>query len=139
MTGNSEKPGWLAKNRNTVFLMACVVIGQVIFYFITTSNNKREIERYKALQLAGRVEKVLSSSRGIQKVKLATGETEALALPIAGQQYLQVGDSVVKVAGSESITVYRRLPDYTEVSVFGLNSTDKMGFIKRSKLAKGVY
>ena len=131
MTGNDEKPGWLAKNRNTVFLMLCVVIGQVFFYFITTANSKREIERYKALQLAGRVEQVLSNSRGIQKVKLATGETQALALTVAGQQYLQVGDSVIKAAGSEQISVYRRLPDYTEVSVFGPNTTGNKGLIKR--------
>ena len=136
MTGNDEKPGWLAKNRNTVFLMVCVIIGQVIFYFITTATSKREIERHKALQLAGRVEKVLSSSRGIQKVKLATGETQALALPAAGQQYIQVGDSVVKEAGSEHITTYRRLPAYTEVSVFGPGSADDKGLIKRYHIKK---
>ena len=131
MTGNDEKPGWIAKNRNTVFLMVCVIIGQVIFYFINTANSKREIERYKALQLAGRVVKVLSNSRGIQKVKLATGETQALALPVAGQQYIQAGDSLVKAAGSDSITAYRRLPGYTEVSVFGPGATGNKRLIKR--------
>ncbi|WP_342299776.1 hypothetical protein [Hymenobacter segetis] len=119
-----------------LFLLACVILGQVVFYFTTTTNSKREIERYKALQLASRVEKVLSYSHGIQKVKLATGETQALALTAAGQQYIQVGDSVVKAAGSDSITTYRRFPTYTEVSVFGPNSTDKMGFIRRYQIKK---
>ncbi|GAB3863661.1 hypothetical protein GCM10028824_00180 [Hymenobacter segetis] len=136
MTVTETKPGWLAKNRNMLFLLACVILGQVVFYFTTTTNSKREIERYKALQLASRVEKVLSYSHGIQKVKLATGETQALALTAAGQQYIQVGDSVVKAAGSDSITTYRRFPTYTEVSVFGPNSTDKMGFIRRYQIKK---
>ncbi len=131
MTGKDEKSGWIAKNRNTVFLMVCVIIGQAIFYFTTTANSKREIERYKALQIAGRVEKLLSNSRGIQKVKLATGETQALGLTTAGQQYMQVGDSVVKATGSENITTYRRFPAYTEVSVFGLGSADNTGLIRR--------
>ena len=136
MTDTEKKPGWIGKNRNTVFLMVCVIIGQVIFYFNTTANSKREIERYKALQLAGRVEKILSNSRGIQKVKLATGETQGLGLTIAGQQYIQVGDSVVKAAGSDSITLYRRLPTYTEVSVFGLNAADDTGLIRRYQLKR---
>jgi hypothetical protein len=131
-----EKPGWIAKNRNTVFLMVCVIIGQLIFYFNTTANSKREIERYKALQLAGRVDKILSNSRGIQKVKLATGETQALGLTAAGQQYIHVGDSVVKTAGSDSITLYRRFSAYTEVSVFGPNAADDTGLIRRYQIKK---
>ena len=127
---------WAAKNRNTLFLMICVILGQVVFYYTTTSNSKREIERYKALQLASRVDKVLSYSHGIQKVKLATGETQALALTAVGQQYIQVGDSVVKAAGSESITTYRQFPTYTEVSVFGPNPPDNTGLIKRYRIKK---
>ncbi|MBH8570908.1 hypothetical protein KB206_18600 [Microvirga sp. STS02] len=133
MTATENKPGWLAKNRNMLFLLACVVLGQVVFYFTTTANSKREIERYKALQLASRVEKVLSYSHGIQKVKLATGETQALVLTAAGQQYIQVGDSLVKAAGSDSITAYRRFPGYIEVSVFGPGAAGKMRLIKRSE------
>jgi hypothetical protein len=136
MSANDEKPTWIARNRNTLFLMACVVLGQVIFYFNTTANSKREIERYKASQLAGRVDKVLSYSHGMQKVKLATGETQALALTAAGQQYVQAGDSVVKAAGSENITTYRQLPTYTEVSIFGPNPPDNTGFIKRYRIKK---
>jgi len=136
MTHSDNKPSWIAKNRNTIFLMVCVVVGQLIFYFTTTANNKREIERYKALQLASRVDKVLSYSHGIQKVKLVTGETQALALTTAGQQYIQAGDSVVKAAGSESITTYRQFPTYTEVSVFGPNPPDNTGLIKRYQIKK---
>ena len=69
-------------------------------------------------------------------MKLATGETQALALTAAGQQYIQVGDSVVKTAGSESITTYRQLPTYTEVSVFGPNPPDNTGLIKRYRIKK---
>jgi hypothetical protein len=136
MTDSATKPSWISKNRNTVFLMVCVVLGQVVFYFTTTANSKREIERYKALTLASRVAKVLSYSHGIQKVKLATGETQALALTTAGQQYIQVGDSVAKAAGSESITTYRQFPTYTEVSVFGPNSPDNTGLIERYQIKK---
>jgi hypothetical protein len=134
MTSTDEKPGWLAKNRNMLFLLACVILGQVVFYFTTTANSKRGIERYKALQLASRVAKVLSYTNGIQKVKLTTGETQALSLTAAGQQYIQAGDSLVKAAGSENITTYRRFPAYTEVSVFGPNATDNTGLIKRYQI-----
>jgi hypothetical protein len=134
MTDNDNKPGWIAKNRNMLFLMVCVILGQVVFYFTTTVNSKREIERYKALQVASRVDKVLSYSHGIQKVKLATGETQALALTTAGQQYIQVGDSVVKAAGSDSITFYRQFPTYTEVSVFGPNASAETGLIRRYQI-----
>ena len=142
MTVADKKPGWVARNRNMLFLMACVILGQVIFYFTTTANNKRETERYKALQLAGRVAKVLSYSRGIQKVKLASGETQALALTTGGQQYIQMGDSLVKAAGSEDIAIYRQFPTYTEVSVFGPGPVDRLGaaeytgFIRRYQIKK---
>ena len=133
MTVAEKKPGWIARNRNTVFLMVCVIVGQMIFYFTSTANSKREIERYKALQLAGRVEKMLSYSHGMQKVQLATGETPSLALTSAGHEYIQVGDSLVKAAGSESITAYRRFPVYSEVSVFGPNEPVSKVLVKRSE------
>ena len=60
MTATDQKPGWLARNRNMLFLMGCVVLGQAFLYFTTTANTKREAERYRALQLAGRVTKMLS-------------------------------------------------------------------------------
>jgi hypothetical protein len=124
---------WAGKNRNMLFLLACVVLGQVFLYFTTTANAKREAERYKALQLAGRVTNMLSYLHGMQKVQLATGETAALALPAAGHDYIQAGDSLVKAASSDSITVYRRLPGGIEVSVFGPGATGKKRLIKRAE------
>jgi hypothetical protein len=124
---------WAAKNRNMLFLLGCVVLGQVFLYFTTTANTKREAERYRALQLASRVTKMLSYSHGMQKVQLVTGGTAALALTAAGHAYLQVGDSLVKAAGSDSITAYRRLPGYVEVSVFGPGATESKRLIKRSE------
>ena len=124
---------WAAKNRNMLFLLGYVVLGQVFLYFTTTANAKRETERYKALRLAGRVEKMLSYSHGMQKVRLATGETEALALTPASHEYIQAGDSLVKAAGSDSITAYRRFPGYTEVSVFGTGATGNKRLIKRTE------
>ena len=116
-----------------LFLLGCVVLGQVFLYFTTTANAKRETERYRALQLAGRVAKMLSFSHGMQKVQLAIGETPALALTAAAHNYIQAGDSLVKATGSDSITVYRRLPAYMEVSVFGANATGRKRVIKRSE------
>ncbi|GAB3589729.1 hypothetical protein [Hymenobacter daeguensis] len=124
---------WAAKNRNMLFLLGCVVLGQVFLYFTTTANAKREIERYRALQLAGRVAKMLSYSHGMQKVQLTTGETPALALTAAGHDYIQVGDSLVKAAGSDSITAYRLLPGHIEVSVFGPGTAGRKRLIKRSE------
>ena len=121
---------WASKNRNMLFLLGCVVLGQVFLYFTTTANAKREIERYRALQVAGRVTKMLSYAHGMQKVQLATGETPALALTAAAHDYIQAGDSLVKAAGSDSITAYRRLRAHTEVSVFGPGATGNKRLIK---------
>lgn len=131
MTATDQKPGWLARNRNMLFLLGCVVLGQVLLYFTNTANARRETERYRALQLAGRVTKMLSYSHGLQKVQLATGETPALALTAAGHDYIQAGDSLVKAVGSDSITAYRRLPGRIEVSVFGPGVTGNKRSIKR--------
>jgi hypothetical protein len=122
---------WAAKNRNMLFLLGCVVLGQVVLYFTTTANAKREVERYKALQLAGRVTKMLSYSHGLQKVQMATGETQSLMVPTAEHQYMQAGDSVVKAAGSEQISIYRQFADHTEVMVFGPDATGHRNLIKR--------
>ena len=127
---------WATKNRNMLFLLGCVVLGQVFLYFTTTANARREIERYRALQLAGRVTKTLSYAHGMQKVQLATGETPALALTAAGQQYIQAGDSLVKAAGSDSIIVYRRLPAYMEVSVFGPDAVGGSGLVRRYQIKR---
>ena len=40
-------------------------------------------------------------------------------MPGAGQEYLQAGDSIVKAVKTDSITVYRRYPTYTEVRLYG--------------------
>ena len=61
MTVTDRKPGWIARNRNTVFLMVCIIVGQVCFYFTTTASSKREIERSKALRPTSRVDKILST------------------------------------------------------------------------------
>jgi hypothetical protein len=83
--------------------------------------------------MAGRVEKMLSYSHGMQKVQLATGETKTLALTAAGHDYIQAGDSLVKAMGSDSITAYRQLPGRIEVSVFGLGAAGNKRLIKRSE------
>ncbi|MDB5235151.1 MAG: hypothetical protein JWR44_2144 [Hymenobacter sp.] len=127
---------WAAKNRNALFLMGCVVLGQVLLYFITTHTAARKINQYKALRLAGRVKKVMPESTGFERVQFATGETQSLATTPAAQEYLQAGDSLVKATGSEVLTVYRRFPAHTEVSVFGPDGTDKTGLIKRYQINK---
>jgi len=38
---------------------------------------------------------------------------------VEGKKYVSVGDSLVKRAGTNTVTVYRKYPTYTEVSVFG--------------------
>ena len=131
MTVNDKKPGWIAKNRNVLFLMVCAILCQVFFYFTTT-----------AKRISGRVDKVLSYSNGVQKVRLSTGETQALALTGYGHYYIQVGDSVVQEAGSENATIYRPFPTYTQVSVFGPGPADfpgaaeYTGLIKRYQIKK---
>ena len=136
MTTTDQKTSWLARNRNMLFLLGCVVLGQAFLYFTTTATAKRKNKEYNALQIAGRVDKVMPEGRTFQRVRLATGETQSIATTTAGQQYLQAGDSLVKEAGSESITTYRRFPAYTEVSVFGPNSPDKSGLTKRYQIKR---
>lgn len=134
MTGADEQPSWLTRNRNTLFLVVCVALGQALVYFITTSTAKRRSSEYKALRVAGRVDKVMLEGRTGRRVRFSTGETQSIFTTAEGEQYLQAGDSLVKEAGSESITVYRRFPAYTEVSVFGKASADSTAPAKRYQL-----
>ena len=127
---------WAAKNRNALFLMVCVALGQVYLYFTTTAAAERKSNQYKALHIAGRVDKVMPEGRTWQRVRLVSGETQSIATTVAGQQYLQAGDSLVKEAGSAIITTYRRFSAYTEVSVFGPNSADNKGLIRRYQIKK---
>ena len=122
---------WAAKNRNALFFMMCVALSQVLLYFTTTATAERKRNQYKVLYMAGRVDKVMPEGRRWQRVRLVTGETQSIATTVAGKQYIQAGDSLVKEAGSENITTYRRLSAYTEVSVFGLGNSGNTGIIKR--------
>ncbi|WP_460620160.1 hypothetical protein [Hymenobacter ruber] len=69
-------------------------------------------------------------------MKLATGENELIHMPYAGQKYLRAGDYLVKESHNQKITLYRRFPAYTEVSVFGGDSTDEGGLAKRYQIKK---
>ncbi|GAA4032785.1 hypothetical protein GCM10022409_16330 [Hymenobacter glaciei] len=52
---------------------------------------------------------------------------------VEGKKYLQVGDSIVKQPKNDTLTVYRRLAGYTEVSVFDYKHS---GLLKRFRLAR---
>ena len=127
---------WLAKNRNMLFLLACVVVGQTLFYY-TATNRAKVAAQYTASHLAGRVEAIIAYPRGMPRVRLSSSEKEVIIqTTVAGQKYLHAGDSLVKEVGSEVITTYRRFPTYSEVSVFGPNATDKTGLIRRYQIKK---
>ena len=117
-------------------LMMCVALSQVLLYFTTTATAERKRNQYKVLYMAVRVDKVMPEGRRWQRVRLVTGETQSIATTVAGKQYIQAGDSLVKEAGSENITTYRRLPAYTEVSVFGLGNSGNTGIIRRYQIKK---
>jgi hypothetical protein len=99
---------WVAKNKNALFLMACVILGQVFFYFTSDSRSARIIDAYIARRLAGRVDTIPSYSRGYPEVQFSSGEKLLILLPYAGQKYLKAGDSLVKESGTRIITVYRQ-------------------------------
>ncbi|MBF9144202.1 hypothetical protein [Hymenobacter properus] len=128
---------WVAKNKSALFLMSCVILGQVLLHFTSDSRSARIIDEYITRRLAGRVDTIPSYSRGFPKVQLSTGEKLLIRLPDAGQKYLKAGDSLVKESGTRVVTVYRRFPAYMEVSVFGgdRDSTDGEGLAKRYRIA----
>ncbi|MFD2718618.1 hypothetical protein ACFST9_07815 [Hymenobacter monticola] len=129
---------WVAKNKNALFLMACVILGQIFFHFTSDSRSARIVDAYIARRLAGRVDTIPSYSRGFPRVILSTGDNELIRLPYAGQKYLQANDSLVKESGTRVVTVYRQFPAYTEVSVFGgdRDSTDEEGLAERYRIKK---
>jgi hypothetical protein len=88
------------------------------------------------------IKRITHYSRGFPVVALGTGDTVMLHLPKAGQEYVQVDDSIVKLANSDSVTVYRQYSTYTEICLFGMddgNGHDDLdypysGLLKRERV-----
>jgi hypothetical protein len=125
---------WLGKYRVEVFFSCFIILAYSLFHFTIFAYSGKVMDEYDALHLAGRIDTIPSYSRGFPRVLLSSGENVLIHVPVAGQEYIQAGDSLVKESGSEDITTYRQFPMFTEVSVFGDSASDDVGLIKRYRL-----
>ena len=75
---------------------------------------------FETIKINSRVKEILYYNKGFPVVTLDDKRSLILEmLGKAGQEYVQVGDSIVKLAKTDSVTVYRKYHTYIEVCVFG--------------------
>lgn len=79
---------------------------------------------FDGVAIHAKIEQVVSYSRGDPRVLFSDKRNLLLKMPSAdSQKYIQAKDSIIKEKYSGTITVYRKYPLYTEVSVFSENGT----------------
>ena len=112
--------------RKKPWLFVLIWLGFLLnFYLIAKSGiftqflTNKNYPNYKSSIIEARVRNVASYSRGYPRVNLTDGRNILLELPNSGQKYIQANDSLSKRANTDSITVYRAYPTYTEVRVYG--------------------
>ena len=90
---------------------------------------------YKKMAIYAPIKKIPSYSRGWPHIVLADGRDILLMINGSGQEYVQVGDSIIKKAGEDdTVIVYRRHPSFYEVSVFAAGGN--LGFQYSSLVAR---
>jgi hypothetical protein len=136
----AEIKSWMKERQTFLLLVVAFFIGSFILDFAFGPRSVRVVNLYSAQSLAGQVDTIFNYTRGMPKLGLSSGDVLVLYLPAAGQEYIQAGDSVVKKAGTETLTAYRKSPAYTEVSVFssGNDSSDAEGLLKRYRIPAGL-
>jgi|GEM_PF-5607594 len=101
---------------------------------------------FKSITIHARIQRVLYYDRGTPRVILSDSQNVRLEVGGTGNKYVQAGDSIVKRAKTDSVTVYRTYPTYTEVRVYGDNghggTTDLDGYatglIQRYRLPRSA-
>ena len=78
---------------------------------------------FRTITIQSKIDSIEYYDKGTPRVILGDGRSVRLEIVgKAGSEYVQVGDSIVKIAKTDSVTVYRPYPTYTEVCIFGNNS-----------------
>lgn len=70
---------------------------------------------YEALQLNGRVEKIIGYNRGYPIVLISSRRRYISRLPSAFSNYVAIGDSITKRSGSFVVVSYRKKGNCTEI------------------------
>ena len=74
---------------------------------------------FRSIAIQSKIDSIEYYDKGWPQVILEDGRSVSMELAKSGSEYLQAGDSIVKLAKTDSVTVYRHLPAYTEVRVYG--------------------
>ena len=120
-----------------LLLLLPASLGLVFLYLYFVQRPRFAV--YKRTLIHGRVERIVSMGKGIPTVLLHRQPTPQILLgPQAFGQYLAVGDSVVKPAGTRDFYIYRTGTDGTEVSAwrYAESNEEKHYTLSRYRLAK---
>lgn len=135
------------KSTPAIWITSLLIVAG-LFYFSDEILNSlypyRHSPDFDTIRINSRIKKILYYNKGFPVVTLNDKRSLILKMPSkAGQEYVQVGDSIVKTANTDSVTVYRKYPAYTEVCIFGrgkdYGQTDLdypySGLLKRERIA----
>lgn len=121
--------------RLLLLLPAFLVLVVLCLYFV----QRPRFAVYQKTPIHGRAERIVSMGKGAPTVLLQRQSTPQILLgPQAFGQYLAVGDSVVKPAGTRDFYIYRTKADGTEVSAwrYAELTTGKHYTLSRYRMAK---
>jgi hypothetical protein len=108
--------------RHPLIWVLTVCIGLLMGYYILKSIPPIHWHApdFEEITINSRIMSIEHYSRSYPRVVLRDKRSILLRVSgVEGKKYISVGDSVVKRAGTSTLTVYRRYPTYTEISVFG--------------------
>lgn len=96
---------------------------QVLERSLKRREQHRNDPAFRTITIQSKIDSIEYYDKGTPRVMLGDGRSVRLEIVgKAGSEYVQVGDSIVKIAKTDSVTVYRPYPTYTEVCIFGNNS-----------------
>lgn len=112
------------------WILAMPLVAMWVFYAgdaykaMNTSMERLKIHHnepdFPTYTIGSKIDSIEYYDKGFPRVTLQDGHSVLLKIPgKAGSEYVQVGDSIVKRAKTDSVTVYRRYPTYTEVRLYG--------------------
>jgi hypothetical protein len=135
------------KSTPAIWLTGLILLAGLFYFSDEILDNLfplRHSPDFETVKINSKVKQVLYYNKGYPVVTLFDGRTLLLEIiGVAGKKYVQAGDSIVKLARTDSVTVYRRYPAYMEVCLFGegkdYGQTDLdypySGLLKRERIA----
>ena len=95
---------------------------QVLERSLKRREQHRNDPAFRTITIQSKIDSIEYYDKGTPRVMLGDGRSVRLEIHGSGEEYVQVGDSIVKVAKTDSVTVCRHHPTYIEVRLYGAGS-----------------